>query len=378
MLETIREYARERLEGSGEANLISRRHAEWVLALGSPFEQDLGSARLQSTLPRLRADIDNARAAIAWALKHAQPEFVLQLLLASWAFAPNFAEVARWYDEALPKAGARPTPTLAHAFRDAGAVAQARAESAKAEAMLMRSLSMYRELGDEDGQTRALRRLGENALARSDVRRGRAFHAKSLALATSRGDSRGIYLAQAGLASSEHLLGDTERSVVMLEHSLRLARAEGDLFAAGDMLQQLGDIALDQRAPERARAHYSEAASIASRIALDHLFAYCLAGLSAAAALEEDLELAGRFWGVLRALEESSGGWVASGDLVRYEKLVVGGAAQAQVAFERGMRASQDMTTDDALRLANTASRHQNEKKNTTSSTRGRIPPAEA
>ena len=278
MLETIREYALERLEAGGETDQISSRHAEWLLALGLPFEQDPGTPRLQSALPQLRAEIDNARAAIAWALEHAEPEFVVRLILASWAFGPTFGEVAHWYDAALSKVVASPSPTLAHAFRDAGAVAQARAEPAKAEALLLRSLSMHRELDDEDGQTRALRRLGENALAMRDVGRGRAFLEESLGLASRRGDSRGVYVAQAGLARAEHMLGDSRRAVQMLERSLALARAEGDLFAAGHTLHELGDVALDQGALGRARTRYAEAASIASRIANEHLLAYCVAG----------------------------------------------------------------------------------------------------
>ena len=103
----------------------------------------------------MRAEIDNARAAVAWALEHTEAEFVLQLILATWAFGPNFHEVAHWYDEALPSATTPPSRIVAHALRDAGAVAEARGESNKAEDLLLRSLSMYHELGDEDGQTRA-------------------------------------------------------------------------------------------------------------------------------------------------------------------------------------------------------------------------------
>jgi predicted ATPase/DNA-binding SARP family transcriptional activator len=351
MLETVREYALERLEGSNEAHEVSAKHAEWVLAVGAPFEQDLGTPQLQSALPGLRAEIGNARAAVAWALEHAEPEFALRLILASWAYGPTFGEVAHWYDEALPRAAQLPSPTVAHALRDAGAVAQARADSRKAEALLLRSLAIYEELGDEDGQTRALRRLGNNALAMGDATGSRAFHEQSLALARRRGDVRGVYLAEFGLARGQHALGDSQRATQMLEHSLVRARAEGDLFAAGEMLHQLGDISLDRRAPGRARKHYKEAASMASRIGLDHLLAYCLAGLAAAAALEHDVERAGRLWGALAALDQSSGGWVAPSDLERYEGFVADGAAEAQAAYARGMAATQNLTSEEALRL---------------------------
>jgi tetratricopeptide (TPR) repeat protein len=138
------------------------------------------------------------------------------------------------------------------------------------------------------------------------------------------------------------MLGDSQRAMQMLVRSLALARAEGDLFAAGAILHDLGDVALDQRALGRAQKHYGEAASIASRIAHDHLLAYCLAGLAAAAALEKNVVHAGQLWGVLQALEESGGGWVATGDHARYEKLVATGIAEEQEAFERGTAAAQN------------------------------------
>jgi predicted ATPase/DNA-binding SARP family transcriptional activator len=352
MLETLREYALERLEEGGETDQIFHRHAQWILALGLPFEQDLGTPWLQSALPQLRAEIDNARSAVAWALEHTEREFVLRLILASWAFGPSFGEVAHWYDEALPKAVTRASPTLAHALRDAGAVAQARGESRKADALLLQSLSMHEELGDEDGQTRALRRLGENALAAGDVNRGRAFLEKSLTLATRRDDFRGVYLARAGLGRHEHLLGHSQRAVEMLERSLALARAQGDLWAAGHALHDLGDVALDGRALGRARMRYAEAASIASRIGHDHLLAYCLAGLAAAAALGKDAEASGRLWGALGALEKSSGGWISEGERARYEKLVTRKAAQEPGAFERGLAEGYTLTSEQALNLA--------------------------
>jgi tetratricopeptide (TPR) repeat protein len=352
MLETIREYALEQLEASGAVDQISRRRAEWISALGLQFERDLGTPRLQSALPQLRAEIDNARAAVAWALEHTEPEFVLRLILASWTFGPSIDEVARWYDEALPSAAAPTTPTLAHAFRDAGAVAEARAEWVKADALLLRSLSMHQELGDGDGQTRALRRLGENALEMGDLGRGRTFLDMSLTLATRRGDSRGTYLARARLGRLEHMLNDSQRATEMLEASLALARAEGDLFSAGEMLHELGDLAVDQRALTRAQASYREAAAIASLIGHDHLLAYCLAGLAAAAALRQDAERAGRLWAALGALEKSAGPCLSAQDRARYEQLVTTGVANEPSAFDGAVAAAQDLASEDARRLA--------------------------
>jgi predicted ATPase/DNA-binding SARP family transcriptional activator len=351
LLETIREYAQDRLARADEADRIARRHAEWMLNLGLPFESDLGTTRLESALPQLRAEIDNARAAIAWALDKAERDFVLRLILASWAFGPTFTDVARWYDEALPDTDIQPSGSLAHALRDAGAVAEARGETRKAAAFLARSLRMHRELGDEDGETRALRRLGDNALAMDDVPQALATYNESLSLATRRGDTRGVYLALNGLGRAERELDDPQRAVELLERSLALARRERDLFAAGNTLHALGDIALEERALSRAWAHYSEALSIASRIGLDHLAAYSLAGLAASASLGGDAEAAGRLWGALEALETPGEGWLPASERAHYEKLVTSGAARARDALERGLAEGRNLTSEQALNL---------------------------
>ena len=67
MLETVREYARERLEASGEADDIRRRHAAWFLALAETAEPELVGPAQERWLDRLEDEHPNLRAALAWA-----------------------------------------------------------------------------------------------------------------------------------------------------------------------------------------------------------------------------------------------------------------------------------------------------------------------
>jgi len=352
MLQTIREYAQQRLAEAGEAEQIARRHAEWILALCEPFSYDLGSTRLQLALPQLRSEIDNARTAVAWALEHAEPDFVLQLILASWTLGPTFGDASEWYDKALPRAGTKPSRILAHALRDAGAVAEARGESDKAADLLARSLAMYRELGDEDGETRVLRRLGDNALATQDLGGAAAMYRESLSLARRRADTRGTYMALAGLGRTAHERGKHDQAVEQLEQALALADGEDDLHASGSILQDLGDTALDMRALSRARARYRQGLTIAGRIWHDQLSTYCLAGLAAATALDGDAESAGQLWAAVNMLDAASGGWLVKRDRTRYETLVAMGTARQTPAFQRGLADAQALTHDQVLQLA--------------------------
>ena len=106
MLETIHEYARERLEASGEAEEIKRLHAEYFLALAEEAEPELSGAEQLAYLERLESEHDNFRAALTWSLEK-EPETALRLAGALgrfWEKRSYFAEgeqVAR--GDAAPK-----------------------------------------------------------------------------------------------------------------------------------------------------------------------------------------------------------------------------------------------------------------------------------
>jgi predicted ATPase len=87
MLETVHEYAREKLEQSGEAGLIKRAHAEYFLALAEEAEPHLVEASEQTKrLERLEVEHDNVRAALSWALGGADPALGLRLAGSLWVF----------------------------------------------------------------------------------------------------------------------------------------------------------------------------------------------------------------------------------------------------------------------------------------------------
>ena len=79
MLETIREYAQERLEESGEAEAVRRVHAEYFLALAEEAEPMLWGAEDAAWLERLEQEHDNMRAALSWAIEHEEATLALRV-----------------------------------------------------------------------------------------------------------------------------------------------------------------------------------------------------------------------------------------------------------------------------------------------------------
>ena len=95
LLEPVRQYARERLEESGEADAFSRRHAEFFLALAEEAAPQLTGALQQEWAQRLETDHDNMRAALSWSLERA-PETTLRLvgaLARFWEIRTHYQEV---------------------------------------------------------------------------------------------------------------------------------------------------------------------------------------------------------------------------------------------------------------------------------------------
>jgi hypothetical protein len=124
MLETIREYARERLEASGEADELRRWHAEYLLALAEEAEPHL-LASSEEYVNRLEADHDNVRAAFDELDRAADGESLLRLTGAIWRFwylREHFAEGRRRAERAL---ASETTPSLARARALLGASAMA-------------------------------------------------------------------------------------------------------------------------------------------------------------------------------------------------------------------------------------------------------------
>ncbi len=159
MLETVREYARDRLAESGEQTAVQGRHLGWCLALAEAAEPELRSAGQGTWLGRLETEHDNVRAALTWAGEGVEPESrALGLRLAAslytfWFVRSHWAEGREWLEELLGTGGP-PSAERAKALFAAGIMALRAGNPAAAAAHHEASLEMARGVG-----SRPLRRL---------------------------------------------------------------------------------------------------------------------------------------------------------------------------------------------------------------------------
>jgi predicted ATPase len=351
MLETIREYALERLTDDERAE-IARRHATWLRRLAEAAVPHVYTSQGQTWIGKLRPELENLRAAVAWALEFAEPEFTLRLILASWDFGATYRDLDRWYAMALSAPDLGRSRIVADGLRDAGAVALTTEEPAKAAALAGRSLEICRELGDEEGETRALRRLGDSANLAGDPARAAVLYDQSLSIATRRNDVPGMYKALLSLGRLKRFDGERGRAADLLERSAALARSSDDLAAGAPALYELGELALDEGALAVAQERYLESLSMARRIANEPQIGHCLAGLAAVAVLSKRMRHAGGLWGALDALEAWWGKVVIGRARLRYEDILGASTAETSEAFEEGVRAGRALTLDEAVELA--------------------------
>ena len=272
LLETLRQYAGERLAASGEAAAAQRRHAAHYLALAEQAAPELEGPRQRAWLDRLEAEQDNLRQALRWSQaegESAEPrEAGLRLAAALgrfWSSRGHQREGRDWAEAALrlPGAAGR-TAARAEALRVAGSLAWALGDGAAARARAVASVALWRELGNGRGLGRALVPLG---LALLDVDRAaaRPVLEEAVAVARAAGDRRGLAGALRILGTLEGRGpggGGTGGRPSPLEESVALWRELGDPQGLGEALAGLGGRVFRQGDYLAARALFEEALAI--------------------------------------------------------------------------------------------------------------------
>jgi len=262
MLETIHEYAREKLQESGEAEEIGRAHTEYFLALVEEAEPELVGADQVSWMDRLEAEHDNLRAALSRSLKAGDSGSALRIGGALWRFwnvRGHFSEGRRWLTAGLSGEGAAAASLRARASLGLGYLELRQGDYPRAVEDLEASHSLYREIGDRRGQAYALCFLGWIALDRNEFDRAEELLEESLALSRAAGTARDVSVSLNALAMLKVYRGDYERATAMQEECLSLAREAGDVQIIAVLTYNLGFTAAMIGEFERAEAFVREA-----------------------------------------------------------------------------------------------------------------------
>ena len=296
MLETIREYAVERLHSAGDEQQVRDAHRDYFLGFVEEARPQLYGPKQASWLQRLEAEYDNVRAALEHSFAAADPEDALRFCGALdrlWRTRGHLSEGRAWCVQALRKPGERArTLARADALGTAGSLAYHQGDYPVARHHHEESLAIGRELGDRKGIASSLHCIGNVALAEGDHASAQKLYEESLAIKRELGDQVQIAGGLNNLGMMAWLRGDLTLAQNLLEETLAMVRELGDRNGVAGTQGNLGGMALDQGDVATAQARFEECLAIGRELGDQFGIAKSLSCLGSVASERGDFALA--------------------------------------------------------------------------------------
>ncbi len=263
MLETIRQYAQEKLIDSGEATHIRDHHLDYFVEFVEGVDPELRGTEQETWLRRLDNDYDNIRAALEWS-SH-RPEVQLGFAASLWRFwrvRSYFSEGRRWLEGALARASDAPPLARAKALIGAASLANYQADYARAIVLLTEASELSRQAGDQHSIATSLNLMAHAQMMTGNFDQTRRVLDESLTIFKKLGDKRGMSYVYFFLGSMYLAEGELSQARQVLEQSLALMREVGDRWWIGNILLQFAWAINQQGDHERALALFDEVLEI--------------------------------------------------------------------------------------------------------------------
>jgi predicted ATPase/class 3 adenylate cyclase len=396
MLETIREYALDRLERSGEGELLHQRHADYFVRLAEEAEPEILGADQIVWLEWLEAERDNFRAALGWLLERGDTEPALRLigsLRRAWVARGYLTETRKWLETAFEHSAAVPPQVKAKALYALGRVALVQGDYDRAVPSLEQSARLFRELRETEGLVFSLADLGFIATAQGrheDAERfadeslsearaagsertiaaalhslactkldadeygeARTLFAQSLALRRELGDKRNTANSLCYLGSVALLEGDYDSATALLDESLALGRELGNLLIVAAALANESLVALAAGEPRRAAALCNEGLELSRELGDKRTAVECLHALAGVAAVQTEALRAARLSGAAESLHAAIKAPPSPAERMVGERfLAIARAAVDDQSFEAAWAEGRQMGYDLAVAYA--------------------------
>jgi tetratricopeptide (TPR) repeat protein len=322
MLETIREFARERLDARGETDSIGRRHAEAMTDLAREAAPLLSGQDQRVWLERLEREHDNFRAVLDRSTARPDPEVAATLAFYLWRFwqQRGYLREARARFDAMAAMGWVLEPVTSARFAEAfGGIAYWQSDQATATAWYQRALDAWRAIGDKPEIANALFNrsyadlivIMQGEVDPEVLESGRAMLEEALALYRDLDDAAGEGNILWGLGSYYYFTADAATAEGWYERALALHRSSGQRTMEAWSLHMIALSEIGQRRFDdglvngrHALQHFYEAGDVSGvTLTLDDL---ALVAVSTG-----DHERAGRLWGAARHLQQTTGTMLA-------------------------------------------------------------------
>lgn len=400
MLETIREYAMELLELTGEAASTRLAHLEYFAYLVETAEPHLWDQEQEVWRRRLTADQDNIRAALRWSLERPAStagEADLGALMAGrlwyfWYLLGSTSESRRWleialqrvHQPALPRAKLllayasltwqhgdlenatipmRDSIKLYRLLEDRQGLAEAshllahlvfdQQRYGEAESIFRESLALYEALGNRVLVSTIICDLGMTACQQGDLHAARRYYEESLVLFEQLNVKDGKAQTYVRLGDVARLEGDYQRAGELFEQALAINRELKIKLEIACALHKLGFIALQRRDVHLSQSYFEQSLTIQSEGNNLQGIAECLAGLASSFVLLGDGEQAARYFGIARGILNRTGLPLAQADQAEWLRDEREARARCDPAlFEKAWAEGEALSIEQAIKLA--------------------------
>ncbi len=384
LLDTIREYALERLAEKKELAMLQGQHAAHYLELAERAEPELRGAEQAVWLDRLEAEHDNLRAALRWAMDNKAIDTALGLGGALWRFwylRGHLSEGRRWMEAALAasekadvaskeadvaskEADAADPParlTLqAKALSGAGTLAYGQSDWSLAMTMLEKALKLWRQIQDKAAIAAALALMGSIVHDHEDYDRSQTLYEEAIALCRQMGSEgrRPLAFALNRLGDIARCQSNPEAARSLHEESLALWQELGDKDGAACALSNLGQLAHTQGNTRRAATLFQQSLKLVWELRDMRGIAESLGGLAVAAGARGQAARSAQLFGQVEALLQSIGGSLDAAGYPEWESGVTAaraqlGEAEFEAAWDAGRAMALEQAVTYALRIGN-------------------------
>ena len=310
LLETVREYAQERLS-KAERRRLARRHASYFLQMAEEGVPHLQRETAIDWLDRLQAEHDNFRAALRFCANEGEPEMGLRLATALWRFwlmRGFLTEGGSWLETMLAGTPEADQNLRSRAFSATGNLAYADGNLDKAQQHFESALEIRRTLSDERGIAASLGSLGMLACDRRDFTLARNLLEQSLEIFARYGDEVGIAISQGNLVMALAGLREYEAAQALHTICLEAFRAQNDPLNQALALNNLAEALLQNKEVQLASSYLAEALKIGCQLHHAEVIAHSIIGCAALAIHRGQMEVAAHLLGAFKRAREAVAG----------------------------------------------------------------------
>jgi predicted ATPase/class 3 adenylate cyclase len=354
MLETIREYAGERLEELGARAVLRQRHAEWFVKWSSERRRLRREAVILGEWERESDEYENLRSALAWLRTSGEIQLELRLATALggyWGISGYLSEGRACLEDALTRAGDAPPLVRAAAMHVCAGLPWRQDDAEASDRWAAAAYEIFAAEGEERGAAEALMTRAIAAEQRGDVEAESRFHDEAEAIFRRLGLERPLASILNNRAYAALVLHQWERAGRLFAESVEIFRRLGGAWWFP--LLNIGLVACVTGRPDDAERAFRDAAQAGVEMSEVETIYYALEGLgSTAASRSDDLEAA-RFWGASEALRDPAGAKLQAAERELHDRLEA--EARGRVgddAFERSWAVGRSLSYEEAVALA--------------------------